>query len=635
MAKQPAYKNVGFAQVLDLSDLVGAEVQKKRLRDEQIKKTITDVASIDLSGVREASIEGITAMHQDLFRYVADNAKELNDPISNPNAWKDFMSKKHQLLQSVTLDKQLGAAATDNAKLFAEEEEYGMRAGTNRAIISTQMNTSAVSKGEDGQWTYNPEAASALNLSMYRGADLSAYVLDNVNLSKKELGTDFESLSVGGVSYKDRLTRFGAEYADAQNEVYRMMSSPGGSFALATELESMSPEVMAKLGNPESVSIDTLLSSEDEDIRRVGESVLGSYTQVAMSTVDDELKINTYRGATPDDGGGADKGLKYIDFDKALQGVGFKYNDPQLGDIDVENVSVELPDGRVAVFARKQTRSADKKSGYESFPMFISEKKTDESGNTFYTRDVLSAEDMPGVLGALNGAGYTTLTNEIGGNTAEMGLAMYYENQIAGTTGGKMNKDLYLKEMGFSSFVDLAQSQVNEHIASGKRWDEQGMIATTSGQANISIGGEIADKVSFDRLKPSDSENAFSQKIAKNLLRFVDEETGLVANNAPLPVNIEIQNKMVEFNIVPMSGDSGRSRGLQIVPVGSNDALDGKQFLESTYLKEDGTFDTAEAAKVLTRHLMNSIGRFAAADSRWNPKDVSTTPTNPTGGTAR
>ena len=99
MAKQPAYKNVGFAQVLDLSDLVGAEVQKKRLRDEQIKKTITDVASIDLSGVREASIEGITAMHQDLFRYVADNAKELNDPISNPNAWKDFMSKKHQLLQ--------------------------------------------------------------------------------------------------------------------------------------------------------------------------------------------------------------------------------------------------------------------------------------------------------------------------------------------------------------------------------------------------------------------------------------------------------------------------------------------------------------------------------------------------------
>ena len=51
MAKQPAYKNVGFAQVLDFSDLVGAEVQKKRLRDEQVKKTINDVASIDLSGV--------------------------------------------------------------------------------------------------------------------------------------------------------------------------------------------------------------------------------------------------------------------------------------------------------------------------------------------------------------------------------------------------------------------------------------------------------------------------------------------------------------------------------------------------------------------------------------------------------
>jgi hypothetical protein len=618
MAKQPAYKNVGFAQVLDLSDLVGAEVQKKRLRDEQVKKTITDVASIDLSGVREASIEGVTAMHQDLFRYVADNAKELNDPMANPNAWKDFMSKKHQLLQAVTLDKQLGAAANDNVKLFAEEEEYGMRANTNRAIISAQVNTSAVSKDENGNWIMNPDASESLTRTLMRGQDLTSYTIDNFALEERELGTTYKDQNVQGKLYRERQTRFGASEEEARNEALRLMSAPAGAVGVATYIESTYPDAFAKLGNPESISIQQLIGSEDEEIRQVGEALVQQQTQIGMSTVPESMKTAMMSGPTEDGGGGASTGARIIDFDNLLQGVGTRITDPQGGDLATENISVDLGDGREVVLMRAQRLDGDSKGSYATYPLFISNVE-EVNGQKVRTREVISADEFESIRAELNRE-LPDLTVEIGNNTSEKALEMYYFNQIAGTTGGKLTKDEYLNEMGVSSFTELAQKQVDQHISQGNRWKSEGMVTTTDRQINVRFGNQgETEAIAFNPFKRSESENAFVSKINTTINEFVNQSD---ATKYTLPVEVDVQGKKVSLNVMYRKGDGGE---LVVNAPGADDANRQMAFEQTFQPDADGNYNMSEVSNQLSNFLMNQAGRFAQGAGRkdWNkmPED--------------
>jgi len=641
MAKTPAYKNVGFAQVLDFSDLVGAEVQKKRLRDEQVKKTISDVASIDLSGVREASIDGVTAMHQDLFKYVAENANELNDPMKNPNSWKDFMSKKHQLLQAVTLDKQLGARATENAKLFAEQDEYGVRSSTNRAIISSQINAPAAVKGEDGIYTMNPDASELLNKMLYRGADLSAYVLDNVKLKKKKLGEsskgeyDNEGNFMGKVLDVD----YGASEEDARTEVRRLLTAPGGAFALASEVEATYPGVMARLGNPEGISIDDLLNSEDEGIRNIGGRVLDDYTTVAMATVEDEMKRNII-SSKKEGGSGADKGVKFVDFDKMVQGVGFKFTDPTLGDLETENIVHDMGDGTEVVFLRTSRVSSDGKASPVSYPLYKMKVEQLEDGRKRRTREPLNAEEFASLRPALNNQ-IPKLMNEVGANTLEMALQRYYDNQMTGTTGSKMNADVYLRESGVDSFTEILENQIGQHYSSGKEWNDNGMISTTSGQINVKFGlGNETKNVSFERFSDTAANNKFVDVLTKGIEAYKatgSKEGDVIKgpNKYLIPITVQVQGKELTLNASVSTGDDSE---LELYIPGQNDVpgSSAQAFEATASPKADGSgYEIEKAVKSMSAYLMNSIGKYAKGASRFNPKDFSSTTTASSGGTPR
>ena len=388
---------------------------------------------------------------------------------------------------------------------------------------------------------------------------------------------------------------------------------------------------MAKLGNPEGISIDDLLNSEDEEIKNIGNRVLDDYTTVAMATVEDEMKRNII-SSKKEGGSGADKGVKFVDFDKMVQGVGFKFTDPTLGDLETENIVHDMGDGTEVVFLRTSRVSSDGKSSPVAYPLYKMRVEELKDGRKRRTREPLNAEEFQSLKPALYNQ-IPKLMGEVGTNTLEMALQRYYDNQMTGTTGSKMNADVYLRESGVDSFTEILTNQIGQHYSSGKEWNDNGMISTTSGQINVKFGlGNETKNVSFERFSDTAANNKFVEVLTNGIEAYKDSDS---PEGRMIPITVQVQGKELTLNASVSTGDNSE---LELYIPGQNDVSGSTaQAFEATASpKADGSgYETERAVKSMSAYLMNAIGKYAKGASRFDPKDFSSTTTASSGGTPR